>query len=299
MQGGHVYVDFGQMPTDKFEQMLKSIRVPIWLSGNKTWYVRTDGSDANDGSANDAAHAFKTIQAAINFVTSNYNLGVYSATIMIAAGLYDSITLVKYNASTGKIYIRGASAESTTLTKNDGNAINCVVSAGSYELRDMTIMQTNTQDTGGVVNCLFINEGASADVANCNFVFSESALNSGTNGIVRVNNGSITLRGNVSLQANGLGSGSRINMLMGSSGGTLTLASDLTMNGICQRTAWASSGGQIVRSPTALPVILGEVTGKRYEVGLSGIINTAGCGASYFPGTTAGTVDSSSYGIYK
>jgi hypothetical protein len=67
---GHLYVDFASMPTDKFEQMLRSIRVQLWLEANKTWYVRTDGSDANDGSANDAAHAFRTIQGAINYIAA-------------------------------------------------------------------------------------------------------------------------------------------------------------------------------------------------------------------------------------
>ena len=34
---------------------------------------------------------------------------------------------------------------------------------------------------------------------------------------------------------------------------------------------------------------IGTATGMRYSAGYSGIINTAGGGANYFPGTVAGT----------
>ncbi|OUO51676.1 hypothetical protein B5F76_09330, partial [Desulfovibrio sp. An276] len=38
-EDGKLFVDFDSMPTDKFEAMLKSIRVPIWLAANKAFYV--------------------------------------------------------------------------------------------------------------------------------------------------------------------------------------------------------------------------------------------------------------------
>ena len=48
---GELYFDPSQMPTDQFEALLKSIRVPLWLSKNTTWYVDSEnGSDTNDGS---------------------------------------------------------------------------------------------------------------------------------------------------------------------------------------------------------------------------------------------------------
>ena len=42
----------------------------------------------------------------------------------------------------------------------------------------------------------------------------------------------------------------------------------------------------------------GSVTGKRYDVSILGSINTGGKGANFFPGTTAGTAASASYGYY-
>ena len=47
-KSGKLYVDFSSRPTEKFEAMLKSIRVPIWLTKNLTVYVATTGSDRLD-----------------------------------------------------------------------------------------------------------------------------------------------------------------------------------------------------------------------------------------------------------
>ncbi|OEI84650.1 hypothetical protein GRI33_13195 [Brucella sp. BO3] len=43
-------------------------------------------------------------------------------------------------------------------------------------------------------------------------------------------------------------------------------------------------------------IFTGVARGKRYEVSLCGAINTAGAGANYLPGDTAGTVNSG--GVY-
>jgi hypothetical protein len=47
--------------------------VPVGTGIRITLYVRTDGSNSNDGSANDAAHAFLTPQGAYDYFIQNYN----------------------------------------------------------------------------------------------------------------------------------------------------------------------------------------------------------------------------------
>jgi hypothetical protein len=131
VQGGHVYVDFGNMPTDKFEQMLKSIRVPVWLTANKTWYVRTDGSDSNDGSADTPDKAFRTINAAAQFVADNYNVSRYLATIRVGPGIYkELIRLSGYTATTGYIFVKGSGTGET------------------YVVQDNTVVDTPTHSIG-------------------------------------------------------------------------------------------------------------------------------------------------------
>jgi hypothetical protein len=59
------------------------------ISADTTIYVRTDGDDANDGSADDAAHAFLTIQGAVNHVMQRIIINSVNFTIQVGAGTYE------------------------------------------------------------------------------------------------------------------------------------------------------------------------------------------------------------------
>ncbi len=77
------------------------------LTSNRTYYVRTDGSDSNNGLANTAGGAFLTIQKAIDTVCS-IDLSIYDCTIQIADGTYNAkVRLKNYISSGGKAFIRG------------------------------------------------------------------------------------------------------------------------------------------------------------------------------------------------
>lgn len=64
------------------------------LVANATYYVRTDGSDSNNGSANTSGSAFLTIQKAID-VVSALDINIYSVTINVADGTYTGTNTVK------------------------------------------------------------------------------------------------------------------------------------------------------------------------------------------------------------
>jgi hypothetical protein len=72
------------------------IITPTETWANITLYVRPDGSDDNDGSANDAANALKTIQEAISRLPKRID---HTVTINVAAGVYDEA--VSVNGFTG------------------------------------------------------------------------------------------------------------------------------------------------------------------------------------------------------
>ena len=74
------------------------------LTANRTYYVRTDGSDSNNGLANTSGGAFLTIQKAIDTAAA-LDLSVYNVTIQIADGTYTitSSILGKSAVSAGEI----------------------------------------------------------------------------------------------------------------------------------------------------------------------------------------------------
>lgn len=60
------------------------------LTGDRTYYVRTDGSDSNDGSANDASHAWLTLQYSFDYIKQNIDAAGYDITVNIADGTYET-----------------------------------------------------------------------------------------------------------------------------------------------------------------------------------------------------------------
>jgi hypothetical protein len=290
VQGGHVYVDFGNMPTDKFEQMLKSIRVPIWLAATKNVYVRTDGDDANDGSANDAMHGFKTIQAAINYVTSNYNLQTYNVYIMVGPGHFGAFQCVKYQASSGIIVIIGSGKDVTFIERTNGSLVLLLTSAGEYSIQESTMQWTITEDSPGA-SIFYANSGSSLSLYNIKCVANELGVTSAgsTLAAIRASGGKIRNSSGCEMQCNGLTSGSRLLALM-QDGGVYNFDYDMAVSGRCSVFERASNGG-VFNVPATPPVFVGTMTGKRYEITGNAVVTTKS-GANFFPGDVAGTTSS-------
>jgi hypothetical protein len=58
------------------------------LAADRTYYVRKDGSDSNTGLTDNAAGAFLTIQAAINYVRDRIDASGHAVTIQVRVGTY-------------------------------------------------------------------------------------------------------------------------------------------------------------------------------------------------------------------
>ncbi len=119
-----------------------------------TCYVRTDGSDANTGQADTPADAKKTIQAAVNAVSSG-------GTVHVASGAYvENVTI------TTPLTLVGAGAATTTVRPAVSNP-NCggggggslcaggsniiLVQANNVTIHDIGLDGDNTSITSGVV----------------------------------------------------------------------------------------------------------------------------------------------------
>jgi hypothetical protein len=295
---GHAYVDFSTMPTDKFEALLQSIRVSIWLAGNKTWYVRPDGNDNNDGSANTAAKAFRTIQGALDYVATNFNIGKYIATIYVDAGIYtENIVLPKYNATTGYCAISGASTASVIIL----GGIDASVSSGAWRINNMTIRSDGLPARGSSFQAIGMRAQSASDMVLTNIHFDFDVVPNSEVGAtaslpIYIYNGKLELSENCefNLPDRALG-----RSFWHNSGGLLRVTRPVVVNGVVSvATIYQSDNAKFARvnmpgNPSA--VITGTVTGKRYQGTQGSTFNTGGGGANYFPGTIDGTASGDLY----
>ncbi|AIQ61866.1 hypothetical protein PSTEL_00710 [Paenibacillus stellifer] len=89
-----------------------------------TYYVRTDGSDSNNGLANTSVGAFKTIGKAISMLPQTIN---HAVIINVAAGAYSEDLLAKgYNGS-GTLEITASGVVSVPRILTQGNAIQVTI----------------------------------------------------------------------------------------------------------------------------------------------------------------------------
>ena len=79
------------------------------LTADRTYYVRTDGSDSNDGLSNSAGGAFLTIQKAID-MTAALDLSIFDVTIQVGSGASWAPFELKSTAGAGKVTILGDEA---------------------------------------------------------------------------------------------------------------------------------------------------------------------------------------------
>lgn len=123
------------------------------LTADRTYYVRTDGNDANTGLSNTAGGAFLTVAQAIESALRLDQDG-YTVFIQIANGTYSGAIDLPDIPSAGNIVIQGNSTNPAlvTLTNSVANTATIRVFDGSrYWLRNLTITNTGTGFSYGIL----------------------------------------------------------------------------------------------------------------------------------------------------
>lgn len=319
-EAGEIAVDFSQMPTDKFEDLLKSIRVPIWLTANKSFYVNGEtGSDTlDDGRGETSSKPFKTIQACVKYVTENYNIVSYTVTINVAQGTYNELLVLSdYSRTTGRILIKAQEGQTVKLT-NQSNFTNCVrCLAGLWYLQDIECDLTLTNENvsaGAYFVCPIIASGNSATiyVVSCDLIVNLTVEPQSWIGIVCSTAGATVYIDKQSVHSllNGANySGKFLFDFYSTSSGTIALMAgsssepnSITLSGDFYCVAYAGDATiRLTTGTNSVPMqfIDNGVTGIRYNASNGGRIITQGAGPEYFPGTIAGTVSSSTYSFYS
>lgn len=267
------------VPTDAtVDQMRTAIGIREQLTGNRTYYVRSDGSNSNNGLSNTSGGAFLTIAYAIS-VVATLDLGVSVATIQVQDGTWNEtldITAPWVGGPGSDVLLRG----------NTATPANCILNGTSGCIIARNIGTTINVDgftftnTGGNGAIQAITRGFVRIGPNNVFGTSTSAhifMNNG--GLINAYQASYAITGGATRHVQCIGQ----SQIFYGGGAVLTLSGTPAFS-----TAFIQAGTSGM-ADFANTSISGAATGKRYDLYLNSVVNTAGGGASYFPGSVAGT----------
>jgi hypothetical protein len=240
------------------------------LTANRTYYVRTDGSDSNDGLTNSSAGAFATLQKAIN-VVATLDLSIHDATIQLGnAGTYAGATV--------SAPFVGGPGSSVKIIGNTGSPSSYVLSS---KLRVENFGQVSIEGVD------FTSSNWAIDVENYALCLVTGAVIFGacTSGHMNVQgNSSIKITANYTIDGGG-----PWHVICGRksywSGTFLTI----TLTGTPAFSQHFANASHLSLIDIFLNTFNGSATGVRYRSHLNSEIFTAGGGASYLPGNSAGS----------
>lgn len=319
---GTLGVDFDQMPTNKFEALLKSLKMLVPLEANLDLYVDKNHSASGDSIVDGRgtqAMPFKTIQAAVNFVTQTYAINTHSVYIKVSNATYDEcLTLPTYSRTTGAINIEAWDYNNPpTIHASDTWRVAVSVGGGPWYIKRLNITGNYVIPETNVptYNALISVSGPSAQLTvygcsawaevtgNAQSVFTrcnlyEAAFNGNLEFAVLDNypNTFHLVKGNVnSACVFQIAQDSAVNFY---DTNTNSAALSMSCSGSCSIFCDVFANGKVdcVFGGLYHPEFTGTMTGKKYEAGTSGTIIAPTNG---FPGDTAGTAVSAEFSYYK
>ncbi|GAA3855242.1 DUF2793 domain-containing protein [[Pseudomonas] carboxydohydrogena] len=251
------------------------------LTANRTYYVRTDGSDSNNGLSNTSGGAFLTIQKAIN-TTASLDISIYNVTIQVASGTYTGAVLVNGPfVGSGNVSILGdistpsnvliSTTSATCITVQNGGAL----SVGGFKFR------TTTSGDGIDV----ISNGTVTIVGAVEF----GSLASGSLHISASNGGKLLNFGGGNIIVSG---GAYAHVYAQQLGGVVYAGVTVTLSGAPAFSSFFAGANNMGFFRSASVTYSGSATGPRYFAAANSVIQTDGAGTSALPGNSAGTTSS-------
>lgn len=243
------------------------------LAADITVYVRPNGLDTNDGSANTAAKAFLTVQAAYDYIVRNFDLNGYKAKIKLADGTYAVTGAYLIDTfgkrSSGSIVIEGnTTTKANVILQSDQGIVRNSGRGGLVYLHGVKLK------AGSGYASVLSTTGAETYINNADYAFA-----TGQTDVLRAEKGGMLglydpfgsdTGGSAAAPVTGTPT---ITSILAADGGQIHGAGTLTVTGTFTVTAVArvTHGGLIVA-----PTFAGSptVTGKPYDAALCGVIDT-------------------------
>lgn len=238
------------------------------------------GSDSNVG-ASAGAGAFKTIQAAINYLSNNIYVAVgASVTIQLADGTYSSASSISLRdfEGGGTVTLQGNNTTPASVDVVCSAASSTIFSA-TREIAAWTIRGVRLTGTSANTG---ITVGNNCVVSILNITF---GANLGAH-ILVAPMGQLLVIGNLTIA----GGGTYFIRCEQNSCVQFNVALTVTLTGTPAFSVGfiVCNGSSIVTCVASAITWTGSATGQRYNASLNGVINTVGGGANYFPGDVAG-----------
>jgi len=251
------------------------------LTANRTYYVRTDGNDANSGLVNNAGGAFLTLQKAVDTAAA-LDCGIYGVTIAMAAGTYGAGAVLKSHNSSTAIAITGDAATPSNVSisvasPHSGGVIVANGILGPWSLRGIKVA-TTTSGFG-----IYVNNNSVVGISDIEWgtVASGYAHCAVTNsGMLTVTNGSGNYR---------ISGGATSHWLVYYGATLVANGVAFTLTGSPNFASSFASIGDMAKLVVAGSTFSGAASGVRYSAAALSLIDTGGGGANYLPGSSAGS----------
>lgn len=280
---------------------------PFWVPGNairevltsnRTYYVRTDGSDSNSGLSDTSGGSFLTIQKAID-VACSLDCTIYTPTIQLGDGTFTLASPIELKRFLGtKAVIKGnSSTPSNVVIQGPGDVIQGIGTKGCrWELRGFKLQSSTSS---GSARALIFLSNADVDIYNLNFgamaggSFTSRHMNVTKHSLVRVMSG-YTISGGANMHVL-VETQALVDFRDAEPGGAVTVTLTGTPDFPAGSFWWAASKGQINCFAGGGGLSFsGTATGVRYNGYYNALILTNGGATTFPPGNVAGFLDATS-----
>ncbi len=242
------------------------------LSANRTYYVRTDGSDFNDGLTDSASGAFLTFARGVEAALSVHH-GTHEVTLEFGAGSFSIEGGLIAASADYHINVRGAGYDQTTLDGKlelSGGVIATVRDVHVTGAGQNASLRTGSGASLSILGSVRVSEGTHAHV-----IATGNSTILLTHGKVRVGAGGVSLFASTT--------GSLIQLWPG-----LRVITETAVS-FSNAVARSTECGVITWQSATADEALGAISGTRYSCNTNGVIQSYSGGAAAVPGTIAGT----------